>query len=113
MEKFATLELFGLHQSVWKFTLLFSHFFFLRMDPILLENLCKEFPGVDALAAKRLVGNGSIFFHRSHKSKFSEAHIFAALFLAVTWARKAGIELNLSDRELRIWKKHLKPVKSL
>jgi hypothetical protein len=83
----------------------------LGMDPILFERLSKEFPGLADLATQRLLGNGSVFFHRNHKPKFPEAEIFAALLVATTWARRAGAEIQYSRDESRIWKKHLKVVK--
>jgi hypothetical protein len=69
----------------------------------------EQFPEAEHLGFERFIAGHAghtIFFSRTNRRLFPENLIFAALYLANRWARKAGVRLKLTDREKRIWDRH-------
>ena len=69
------------------------------------ESLGELFPEAQDLALKRIMAGKDIFHDREHKPLYSEEFIFAALFIAHGMVAKFGLQLRLSEREKRIWRK--------
>jgi hypothetical protein len=69
------------------------------------ELLGEMFSQAYELAVKRLLAGKDIFHDRENKPLFSEELIFAALLIAHAMVAKLGLQLRLTDREKRIWRK--------
>jgi hypothetical protein len=67
--------------------------------------LGEMFPEAHDLALKRIMAGKDIFHDREHKPLYSEELIFAALLIAHGMVAKFGLQLRLSEREKRIWRK--------
>ena len=69
------------------------------------ESLGEMFSQAHELGVKRLLAGKDIFHDSENKPLFSEELIFAALLIAHAIVAKFGLQLRLTDREKRIWRK--------
>jgi hypothetical protein len=69
------------------------------------ESLGELFPEAQDLALKRIMAGQTIFFDHNNELLFSEGLIFAALFIGHAMVAKLGLQLRMTAREKRIWRK--------